>query len=319
VTVGVFDGIHVAHQQLLRTTVHYAHRLHGTSVVITFDPDPQTILDPAHEHPSLMPLEARLAYFQSHGVDWTWVIPFTKRFARMRAETFIRDLLIERLHTTIVVVGETFAFGHHRLGDMAVLQRLGAQAHMRIVPLPSIAVGGAPISSSRIRRLIGQGRLVQARRLLGRPPELYGVVVQGAGRGRHLGFPTANIRLVSHVLPRPGVYAVFLRTARRRWRGVTPPPIRVRGTRTVASRNIASGELIGGGVMNLGVRPTFGPGPLVCEVHVLGFSGTLLHQPVTISLVARLRNERCFPNLEALRRQILRDISSARRLFSHLP
>ena len=151
-------------------------------------------------------------------------------------------------------------------------------------------LAGGPISSSRIRRLIGHGQLAVARRLLGRTPALYGVVVRGAGRGHHLGFPTANIQLSSHVLPPRGVYAVAVRSMhhQRAWRGV----------------------------MNLGVRPTFGPGPVVCEVHLLGFSGSLLGRSVAVSLLARLRSERCFPTPQALSRQVHQDLIRARRLFS---
>jgi riboflavin kinase/FMN adenylyltransferase len=290
VAVGVFDGVHRAHQQLIRTTLYLARRLQGTSVVITFDPDPQVVLDPAHAQPALMPLEARIAHLRAHGVDWVWVIPFTRRFARMRAEQFIRRILIRRLHAAALVVGETFVFGRNRHGDKDVLQTLGPPYGMQIVPVRQMRLEGAPISSSRIRRLIAGGQLALAQRLLGRDPELYGVVMRGTGRGRHLGFPTANIRLRSHVLPPRGVYAVVVRSLdhRRVWRGL----------------------------MNLGVRPTFGPGPLVCEVHLLGFSGSLLGRSVSVSLLRRLRPERCFPSPQALARQVRRDIVRARQLFA---
>ena len=290
VTVGVFDGVHRAHQRLIRSAVGMARRLDGTSVVITFDPDPQAVLDPGHAQPALMPLEARLARLRELGVDWAWVIPFTTRFARMSAAQFIRRLLIRRLHARRLVVGETFAFGRGRRGDLAILRALGPAHGMRIVPVREIRLGGAPISSSRIRQLIARGHLAQARRLLGADPSLYGVVVRGTGRGRRLGFPTANLRLISEVLPPRGVYAVAvhdLAHPRRSWRGV----------------------------MNLGIRPTFGPGPLVCEVHLLDFSGTLRGRRVAVSVLARLRNERCFPSPRSLVRQIRRDLGWARRLF----
>jgi riboflavin kinase/FMN adenylyltransferase len=292
VTVGVFDGLHRAHKQVVQSTVQIARRLKGTSLVITFDPDPQLILDPAHAQPVLMPLEARLVHLRALGVDWVWVIPFTKRFARVTAEQFIRRILIHRLHAAALVVGETFVFGRNRGGDMDVLRALGPPHGMRVVPVRQMRREGAPISSSRIRGLIARGQLALARGLLGRAPELYGTVVHGAGRGRQLGFPTANIRLVSQVLPPRGVYAVVAQSLdhRQGWRGV----------------------------MNLGVRPTFGPGPLVCEVHLLGFSGRLLGRNVSVSLLARLRNERCFPNPLALSRQLRRDLNRARDIFSRL-
>lgn len=321
VTVGVFDGVHRAHQRLIRSTVRLARRLRGTSVVVTFNPDPHAVLDPAHAPPALMPLQARLEALGGLGVDWVWVIPFTRAFAMVPAETFIRRLLIGRLRAAALIVGESFAFGRNRRGTLATLRAAAPEGGMQVIAVTELRLGGASISSSRIRRLIADGRLADAQRLLTRPPALYGTVVRGAGRGKPLGFPTANIRLQASTRPPRGVYAVAVETAsrRHRYRGVTPPPIRVRGTRTVAGRNFASGELIGGGVMNLGVRPTFGPGPLVCEVHLLGFSGRLTGRDVTVSLLARLRGERCFPSPEALARQVRRDVSRARRLFARLP
>ena len=289
VTVGVFDGVHHAHQRLVRSTVRLARRMRGTSVVVTFDPDPQAVLDPEHAPPALMPLEARLARLRELGIDGVWIIPFTKPFARIQANAFVHQLLIGRLHAAALIVGETFAFGRGRRGNMRLLRRVGPVAGMRIVSVKEVRSGGAPISSSRIRRLIAEGRLAAARRLLGRPPELYGTVVTGAGRARRLGFPTANIRLRASTLPPRGVYAVRLRLGAR-----APIP----------------------GVMNLGVRPTFGPGPLVCEVHLLGFSGRLTGRSVSVSLLGRLRGERCFPSSQALVRQVRRDIQRARRLFS---
>ena len=290
VTVGVFDGVHKAHQQLIRTTTRLARRLNAASVVITFDPDPQRVLDPAHAQPALMPLEARLVHLRELGVDRVWVIPFTRRFSRTTASQFIRGVLIRRLHALALVVGERFVFGRNRQGDMEVLRALGPSLGMKIVPVRHMRLAGAPISSSRIRRLIGSGQLAMARRLLGRAPSLYGVVVRGAGRGRRLGFPTANIQLDSDAVPPRGVYAVMVRSLhhQRAWRGV----------------------------MNLGVRPTFGPGPLVCEVHVLRFYGTLLGRAVSVSLLARLRSERCFSSPEALTRQVRQDLVRARRFFA---
>ena len=299
-TIGVFDGVHLAHRRLIRSTIRTARRLKGTSVAITFDPDPQAVLDPAHAQPVLMPIRDRLMCLRQLGVERVWIIPFTRRFARMTAEQFIRQVLIDRLHAVALIVGEAFAFGKDRRGGMEVLQALGPPHGLRVVPVRQMTYGGEPISSSRIRRLISQGGLGLAKRLLGRPPSLYGMVVPGAGRGRRLGFPTANVRLTSEVLPPQGVYAVIVREAahpsardpeRRAWRGV----------------------------MNLGVRPTFGPGPLVCEVHLLGFSGSLLRRAVSISLLARLRGERCFPSVQALRRQIHHDLARARQVFARIP
>ena len=291
VTIGMFDGMHVAHQRLIRATQQLARRSKGTSVVITFEPDPQAVLDPRRPHPTLMPLAARLERLRAMGVDWIWVISFTPSFARLSAPQFIERVLVRRLHATALIVGEGFVFGRNRRGTMDVLRAIGAPHGLRVVAVPQIRRGGAPISSSRIRDLLAKGRLAAARRLLGRTPELYGQVVRGSGRGRRLGFPTANLRLISQALPPQGVYAVVVRGMDR------PGPSRR-------------------GVMNIGVRPTFGSGPLVAEVHLLGFQGTLRGRHVAVSLLARLRGERCFPSSQALIRQIGLDIRRANRLFS---
>jgi len=289
VTVGVFDGVHMAHQRLVRTAVRWAQRRQGTSVVLTFDPDPHHVLDPRHAPPALMSLEERLRALATLGVDWIVVVPFTRRFARMSAEPFVRRVLRRRLGAEVVVLGEAFLFGRNREGDMETLRMLGAACGMRVLSVPNVRRGGAVVSSSRIRALIASGQLRQAGALLGRRPSLHGVVVRGAGRGRRLGFPTANIRLAPQALPPQGVYAVRLHLDGRR--GLPA-------------------------VMNLGRRPTFGPGPVVCEVHALHFSGRLLGRRVVVSLVARLRGERCFASIPELTRQVRKDARRARRLLA---
>ena len=287
-TVGVFDGVHVAHQRLIRSTVRLARRLRGTAIVVTFDPDPQVILSPSTVPPALMPLEERLHHLAVLGVDWVWVIPFTARFAQTTAEQFVRRILVERLRATTLIVGERFVFGNNRRGNLRMLRTFGATHGLQVVPVPSVRRSGRLVSSSRIRRLIGQGQLAAAKRLLGYPPTLYGTVVRGAGRGKHLGVPTANVQLVPQTLPPQGVYAV---------------------TAVVGTRRRA-------GAMNFGTRPTFGPGPLVCEVHLLEFSGALNGQPIALELLTRLRRERCFENPGALIRQVQRDLARPRRLFA---
>lgn len=288
VTVGVFDGVHVGHQQLIRSTIRLARRLGGTSVVITFDPDPETVLHPGTSAPALMPLAARVSALKTLGVDWVWVLPFSKRFARMSADQFVRRFLFRRLRTHTLIVGDAFAFGRGRRGNMEILQRLGPVLGMRVIPVEPITRDGVPVSSSCIRACVRHGDLRQAKRLLGRAPGLYGTVVRGAGRGRRLGCPTANLRLIPQVMPPRGVYAVIVEAASRRWRGV----------------------------MNLGVRPTFGRGPLICEAHLFRFSGTLLGRPVMVSLLARLRGERRFSSPQALSRQVQRDIARAQPLLA---
>ena len=288
VTIGMFDGVHRAHQRLVRTAVSLAQRFRAPSVAVTFDPDPEYVLQPDRPVQSLMPLARRAELLGDLGIEIVWVIRFTPSFARVPAEAFVRDVLHRRLRARIIVVGEAFAFGRSRRGDLPLLRALGHRIGMRVVAVPTVRVGGERVSSSRIKRLIEAGELTGAARLLSRPPELSGVVVHGSGRGRRIGVPTANLRVQDAVWPPTGVYAVRMQHRARRFRGV----------------------------MNLGVRPTFGGGPLTCEVHLFDAHPRLYGQTVRVELLRRLRNERRFRAPAALASQIARDIAQTRRLLS---
>lgn len=283
VTVGVFDGVHLAHQALIRSAVRLARKRRGTSVVITFDPDPQWVLDPHHASLPLMPIHRRIQLMAALGADLIWIIRFTKAFAQTTPEEFIRRILRGRLRATCVVVGQQFAFGYERQGSLELLQDFGRQSRTQVISIAPIQRDGTLVSSSRIRALIRAGELARAGRLLGRAPELSGEVIHGAGRGRHLGFPTANVKLLSTILPPQGVYRVWVEHGHSRWPGV----------------------------MNLGTRPTFGPGPLVCEVHLPRVSRPLYGHDVRILLERRLRPERRFATPQALIEQIHRDLQAA--------
>jgi riboflavin kinase/FMN adenylyltransferase len=290
VTIGVFDGVHLAHQALIRRTVVLARALKGTSVAVTFDPDPGRVLHPERAPLALSSLQERCRLMSEIGLDRIWVIPFTRRVARISGEAFARLILVKRLKTRCLVVGSDFAFGRGASGNIQTLRTIGVVSRMQVEAMPPICTQGLAISSSRIRRLILEGKLSQARRLLGRFPTVSGRVIRGSSRGRLLRMPTANIQVMPQIMPPQGVYAVIVSRGGRRWRGV----------------------------MNLGVRPTFGGGPLVCEVHLLGFSGRLYGKHLSVSLVARLRSERCFSSIQALSRQMRRDIARARKRLSRL-
>ncbi len=283
VALGMFDGVHIGHQRLIRTAVLEARRLGGTSVVLTFEPDPQRVLNPAFVSAPLMPLVARVAALHALGADHVWVIPFTRRFSKTSAEAFVQTLLVRRLRVQCVVVGRSFVFGHQRRGSLMMLRAIGRRAGFRVIAVAPVARDGATVSSSRIRALVRSGDVANAARLLGRPLTLHGTIVRGAGRATRLGFPTANLRLAHQLLPAPGVYRVRLHRDGRSWLGV----------------------------MNLGRRPTFGPGPLTCEVHLLHFRGSLYGRPVSVEMLQRLRAERRFPSVEALVEQMRRDIAAA--------
>lgn len=286
VTIGMFDGVHVGHQRLLRETVRLAARLRAESVALTFDPDPQSILAPGHVQPHLMPLAVRVEVIRSLGIARVHVVRFTRAFSKMPAEEFVECLLVKQLAAAGVVVGENFTFGEGRRGDLALLREAGRRHGMRISVVPPVRKSGAIVSSSRIRRLVGRGRLREAGRLLGRPVLLHGTVVRGAGRARRLGFPTANVRLEQGLcLPPLGVYRVDVWVGLRRHQGL----------------------------MNLGVRPTFssaanGHVPVVCEAHLPAFRGRLYGREVRIDVLQRVRPERRFSSAQALTQQIRRDL-----------
>lgn len=303
VTIGMFDGVHLGHQRLIRTTVRLAERLQGTSVVITFDPDPQRVLNPAQAQPRLMPLDVRLRVIEALGADLAWVIPFTRRFSRIEAEQFFHEILLKQAGAVAVVVGENFSFGRDRRGNLALLRAYGRRHGMWIVVTSPVVKEREVISSSRLRRVIQRGEIASARRLLGRPVQLYGTVVRGEGRARQLGFPTANVRLAQEVVQPPhGVYRVWLDVAGRRYQGL----------------------------MNLGIRPTFlptprralgrpsgrrnGSTPVVCEVHLANFRGNLYGRFVTIALLEWVRPEQRFAGPDELAQQIRQDLRRAHLL-----
>ena len=302
VTIGMFDGVHLGHQRLIRTTVQLAKRLQGTSVVITFDPDPQCVLKPAQAQPRLMPLDVRLRFIEVLGADLAWVIPFTRRFSRIEAEQFFHKILLKQAGAVAVVVGENVSFGRNRRGNLALLRAYGRRDGMRIVVTSPVVREHETVSSSRLRRVIQRGEIASARRWLGRPAQLYGTVVRGEGRARQLGFPTANVRLARDLVQPPhGVYRVWLDVAGRRYQGL----------------------------MNLGIRPTFLsmprralgrpsgrrngsiPPPVVCEVHLPGFRGNLYGRCVTIALLEWVRPEQRFAGPEELAQHIRQDLRRA--------
>ena len=322
-TIGMFDGVHRGHQRLIQTTVRWAKRLHATSVVVTFHPDPQQVLN-AYAPPPLTSLERRLELINELGVDVVWVLPFTRAFSRLTPEAFVHEVLRARLRAAAVVVGETFAFGRDRRGDLRMLRALGRREGMRVVVVPPVRRGGAAVSSSRIRALLQQGQWRRAAQLLGHPVELAGSVIRGAGRGARLGFPTANLALGRTVTPPHGVYAVDVLAAGRRWPGVmnvgVRPTFAARPSGSARSglappRQAFRSRPDGGSFTGTGGVPAAGSST-VCEVYLEGFRGRLYGRRLTVLLRARLRDERKFATPEALARQISRDVGRAREVLA---
>lgn len=289
VAIGVFDGVHLGHQQVIRQMVADAEQQEALAVVITFDRHPNAVVAPERTPELIYTVAQKLRGVQSLGADVTWLIRFDEAFSRQTGEEFIRRLAREFGHVHSVCVGSTFTFGYKRSGDVNLLRQLGKELHFTVHGLAAIALDGEVVSSTRIREAIRAGQLDAASQMLGRGYALCGEVVRGAGIGRQMGFPTANLETQGLVLPPNGVYAAHARV----------------------------GEQVHRAVLNIGVRPTLKePKPRRrVEVHLLGFKGEIYAQEMELSFAGKLREEHKFDSVEALRAQIGRDVERAREMF----
>jgi riboflavin kinase/FMN adenylyltransferase len=293
VTVGVFDGLHLGHLQILQR-LQAAAREHGLpSACVTFSVHPRAVLQgdaPRH----ILSLEHRLELIERRGVDDAVVIEFSRDFAAIEPEVFVEQLLVRRLGTRELVIGHDTAIGKGRRGDADFLARAGRRHGFRVVAVGGVLVNGEVVSSTAVRRAIAAGDLPHAERLLGRPVSLLGTVVHGDGRGAQIGFPTANLEVTSEAFPPLGVYAVTARCA--------------------------AGDLPA--VMNYGLRPTFHQDEThaVFEIHVLDRSDLSLYgERMEVFLHAQLRREQRFESVGALKAQIARDCEAARAVARPLP
>ena len=284
VSIGVFDGVHRGHRHVLECLRSLADRLDGEAVVITFDTHPRAVLEGAPPKP-LLSLPHRLVLLERLGVDATVVLPFDERTRDMPYDRFVEDVLVKGMGVRGLLLGYNTNFGRGGLGTFRTVEPLAGTYGFVVAEAPPVSVHGLPISATRIREAIESGRLSDAEDLLGRPHALLGTVVHGDGRGRLLGFPTANLDLEGELLPPAGVYQVVAT---------------VRGQRCAA-------------VANVGRRPTFPgarpPRPLL-EVHVPGIAFDFYGEPVEVELVRKIRDEVRFESREALVAQIRKDVAS---------
>lgn len=289
--LGNFDGVHRGHRKILERVVRGAGEHGGTPMAMTFDPHPPRVVRPDKAPPLLMTTPQRLEALGAAGMRAVAVVRFTPELSRWDAGTFVQRVLVEWLHVSEVWVGANFLFGHERCGTFSMLRQLGLRLGFRADKIDPVRYKDFVVSSTRIRRLVSEGRMDEAGALMGRPYSLDGTVVRGRGKGREIGVPTANLDTDNELIPPAGVYATTL---------------------TVDGVDHAS-------VTNIGVRPTFGEGgPLVVETHVLGEPGDLYGTRVRLGFVQRLREERRFPDVDALVTQIQADRRHAERLFSKL-
>ncbi|MFM2082252.1 MAG: hypothetical protein RL380_943 [Verrucomicrobiota bacterium] len=284
--IGVFDGVHLGHQQIIRQTVADA-RAHGSlALVVTFDRHPNAIVAPDKTPPQIYSRPQKLRAIAALGADALLEIPFDQAFSQLTGEQFLRALArdLGKIHS--VCVGADFVFGHRRSGNVALLKTLGAELNFTVHGLAAVALDGQTVSSTRIRDAVRAGDFDAAGQMLGRAYSLAGAVIHGDKLGSQLGFPTANLDTAGVLLPPTGVYAAQVLAGGKNQRAV----------------------------LNLGVRPSVkNPAPqLRLEVHLLGFSGDLYGQELEITFAAKLRDEQKFPSLAELKTQIARDLAAAR-------
>ncbi len=283
-TIGTFDGVHRGHQHLLTQLAWRARSCGRTSIALSFHPHPRAVLDPEARIPYLSTPEERAELMAPLGVDMLVIVPFTRELADTPVETFV-DMLYTRLSMRELWVGADFAMGRGRKGNVQRLQELGSEMgyHCRVVE--PLYIDGQPVSSTRIRELMAQGRVDMARELLGRPYSVAGPVIRGHQRGRSLGFRTANLGIPpERAVPANGVYVVRV---------------------TVAGASY-------GGVANVGTRPSFGLSERLLEVHLLDFEGDLYGKEIEVELFDKIRDAAAFTNVEALRTQIAEDVEQIR-------
>lgn len=291
VTIGVFDGLHLGHQSIMRTVVERAARDGTTPTVVTFDPHPRSILYPESAPPLLQTFDQRIEGMAFLGIRQVLAIPFSLEIAALTAETFVERYLVEALDAKSIYLGRGFAFGRKRSGNIQVLREMSSRHGFDADEVGEVDLRGKRISSTATRQALQSGRVNLARRMLGRPYGLEGVVVEGRRMGGPvLKFPTANIEPVSRVLPELGVYVTATLVDGVWYRSVT----------------------------NVGVRPTVSNDQrLIVETHLLDFDQSLYRTQIRVRFLHRLRGERAFPSIDALRVQIARDAMRTRRYFGH--
>ena len=285
-TIGVFDGLHLGHQAIVKRVVERAREMNGTGILLTFSPHPQKIISPA-DAPSLLQLPVQKhRLLREMDLDILVRFPFSRQVSRFSPERFVRDVLgshgMKEIH-----VGSNFRFGYGRAGDFMTLESLGRKFGFDVYSIDSVRFRGQRVSSTVVRKLLGQGRVALCRRLLGRPYQILGTVVRGSGRGADLGYPTANLQPAGELIPATGVYV---------------------------TRATVSGAVFVGAT-NIGYRPTLGEPadkPLV-ETYLLDADCDLYGEFMTLDFWYRLRAERRFSNLAALRRRVGCDVRMARK------
>jgi riboflavin kinase/FMN adenylyltransferase len=288
VTIGVFDGVHRGHQALIGRALSRARDLGLPLVLVTFDPHPSEVVRPGSHPPVLTPVRRKADLVEELGVDAFCVLPFTTEFSRLPPDEFVHVVLVERLHAAAVVVGENFRFGHKAAGDLTLLRTLGSKFGFSTEGVGMLRDDDVTLSSTFVRSSIDAGEVGQAAKALGRPHRIDGIVVRGEGRGRQLGYPTANVHTDRYVaIPADGIYAGWAV---------------LRGTRLPAA-------------ISVGTNPTFEGRQRTVEAFILDFDEDIYGVELGVEFVERLRGMVKFESVDALVEQMGRDVEQARELL----
>jgi len=292
ITIGNFDGVHIGHQALFHEVIEKADAIDGTSIAMTFEPHPIRVLK-KNSHPPLITLyEQKVELIARSGIDILICVPFTREFAAISSRDFVEDILIRQIGMTIIVVGEDYAFGKNREGNINHLRTFAELFDFEVILADWIQESNNStnrISSTKIRELVISGHLAEVPKLLGRYYQIRGTVATGRDRGgRLLGFPTANINLHDELCPKIGVYAVMVECQNRHYKGVA----------------------------NIGYSPTFDDHVFTVEVHIFDFDENIYGQKIRVNFISRIRDEKKFANINELSKQIRRDVEKAQEILS---
>jgi len=292
ITIGNFDGVHIGHQALFHEVIEKADAIDGTSIAMTFDPHPIRVLKKNNNPPLITMQEQKTELIERSGMDVLICIPFTKQFASLSAEDFIKNLLINKIGMKAIVVGEDYAFGRNREGNLAFLKTYASELGYEVIVAEWIKAArnvSDRISSTKIRELVMAGKVEPASKMLGRHYQIRGQVVKGRDRGgKLLGIPTANIHLQDELCPKTGIYAVTVEYSNRLYKGVA----------------------------NIGYSPTFDDNEFTVEVHLLDFVENIYGEKIRVNFIERIRDEKKFTNILELKKQIHQDIRTAAKILA---
>jgi len=287
VTLGNYDGVHLGHQQIFQKVMRRAREHSGTSIIFTFEPHPLKVLSPSTAPPLLNTFRRKMELFEAYGIEVVICAEFTREFAAIPPEDFIKNILVDQVGAKEILVGYDYAFGRGKQGNTDAMAEMGKRYGFQVEVVPAFTVQEEVISTTRLRELVRRGEVRKACALLGRCYASEGIVVGGDHRGKTLGFPTANLESYNEIFPKQGVYAVQVEYEDRLFDGVA----------------------------NIGTHPTFGEGKVTIEVHIFDFQEEIYGRFVRVLYRERLRDERTFDGRESLIRQIRQDIDRTRRIL----